>query len=325
MEKHAVGADCVVNIDETSCRLLPVHQIGWCTRGTKKAQLQGNIKEATTFKVAFSMDRGPLDMLLQVVHAGKTAAVFPAQPWPERTHHVISDNGWATTTTILQLAAALDNVLNPSIEGQSWILLWDLASVHASEATLAAMRATFPHVVLCFLPPQSASSLQPRDMAVFRSFKSRIQTQATTTLARSILDGSFDDVAMNKAWRRQSSAVFSSRADTDLLGENKVWSTGWRRLRAHSDGAFRDAGTEAAALHAHNELFAKHIEPEPAPEDPVDWAMAEPSDEEDDAPMPDAPPEPELIDMPPAPPSAPRMSNLERCIALRLVHGAGPR
>ena len=94
---------------------------------------------------------------------------------------------------------------------------------------------------------------------------------------------------------------------------------------ASRDGAFRDAVTEAAALHAHDELFAKHIEPEPAPEDPVDWAMAEPSDDEDDAPMPDAPPEPELIDMPPAPPSAPRMSNLERCIALRLVYGAGPR
>ena len=50
-------------------------------------------------------------------------------------------------------------------------------------------------------------------------------------------------------------------------------------------GAFRDAFEEAAALHAHDELFAKHIEPEPAPEDPVEWAMA--SDDEDDAPMPD--------------------------------------
>ena len=28
MDKHAVSADRVVNIDETSCRLLPMHQIG---------------------------------------------------------------------------------------------------------------------------------------------------------------------------------------------------------------------------------------------------------------------------------------------------------
>ena len=121
MEKHAVGTERVVNIDETSCRLLPVHQTGWGHRGKKKAQLQGNTKEATTFTIAFSMDRGPLDMLVQIVHAGKTDAVLPEQPWPEHTDHVTSENGWATTTTILQLAATLDDVLNPGKEGQSWI------------------------------------------------------------------------------------------------------------------------------------------------------------------------------------------------------------
>ena len=108
MDKHAVSADRVVNIDETSCRLLPVHQIGWGRRGVKQAQLQGNTKEATTFSVAFSVDRGALD----IVQAGKTDAVLPEQPWPERTHHVTSENGWATTTTVLQFTATLDNVLN---------------------------------------------------------------------------------------------------------------------------------------------------------------------------------------------------------------------
>ena len=54
----------------------------------------------------------------------------------------------------------------------------------------------------------------------------------------------------------------------------------------------KEAVAEAAALHSRDELFANHIEPEPAPEDPV----AEASDDEDDAPMPDAPPEPEIID-----------------------------
>ena len=156
-------------------------------------------------------------------------------------------------------------------------------------------------------------------MAVFRSFKSCIQTQASATLARSVLNGSFAGLAMNKAWRRQSSAERASRAATDLCEKNQVWNTGWRQLRAQSDAE------EAAALHSRDDLFSRHIEPDPAPEDFVDWAMAEASDDEDDAPMPDAPPEPELIDMPPAPASAPPMSNLERCIALRLVYGAGPR
>ena len=151
-----------------------------------------------------------------------------------------------------------------------------MASIHASEATLAAMRATFPRVVLAFLPPQSTSYLQPCDVAVFRSFKSCIQAQASATLAHSVLDGSFDGLAMNKAWRRQSSAEWASRAVTDNLAENKVWSTGWRQLRAQSDAEFHEAVEEANGLHV-------------------------------------------------APASAPRMTNLERCIALRLVYGAGPR
>ena len=96
-------------------------------------------------------------------------------------------------------------------------------------------------------------------------------------------------------------------------------------MRADSDGAFRYAVTKAAALHFLDDLFSKHVELEPALEDPVDWAMAEASDDEDDAPMPDALHEPEVVDMLPAPASTRPMSNLERCIALRLVYGAGPR
>ena len=86
-------------------------------------------------------------------------------------------------------------------------------------------------------------------------------------------------------------------------------------------------GVARNELHATGDLFAKEIEPEPAPEDPVDWARAETSDDEDDAPIPNAPasPELELIDMPPTPASGSPMLNLERCIALRLVYGAAPR
>ena len=95
-------------------------------------------------------------------------------------------------------------------------------------------------------------------------------------------------------------------------------------MGARGDVEFRDTVTEAAAFHARDELFSKHIEPEAAPNDPMERAMAEASDDKDGAPIPVAPLEAEVIDMPPAPASAPPMSTLERCIALRLVYGAGP-
>ena len=233
MDTHAVGADRVVNIDETSCRVLPAH-------------LQGNTKEATTFTIAFSMDRGPRTRARQTPSCRRS---------PGRSALATSHRRTATTTTILQFAASLDDVINPSKEGQSWILLWDMASIHASEGTMTAMKEKFPHVVLCFLPPRSTSYLQPCDMAVF---KSCIQTQASATLAPSVLNGSFKGLAMNKAWRRQSSADWAARAVKDLCAQNKVWNTGWHRLRAGSNAEFREDVAEAAALHAHDALLQAH-------------------------------------------------------------------
>ena len=120
MDKHAVSADC----------LLAVQTIRWSRRCVKQAQLQGNTREATTLTAALSMDCGALDMLVQFLHAGKTDAVLPAQPWPH-IHHVTSENGWATTSKILKLANALGDAMNPGGEGESWILLWNMASIHA--------------------------------------------------------------------------------------------------------------------------------------------------------------------------------------------------
>ena len=119
---------------------------------------------------------------------------------------------------------------------------------------LAAMQATFPHVILCFLPPRSTLYLQPCDVAVSCNFKSCIQAQASATLAPSVIDGSFEGLAMNKAWRHQSSAEWAARALTDICDENKVWSTGWRQLRAHGDDDFRAAVEEANELHATGDL-----------------------------------------------------------------------
>ena len=78
-------------------------------------------------------------------------------------------------------------------------------------------------------------------------------------------------------------------------------------------------------MHARNELFAKHVTPEPA-EEALLGAIAEESDDDEDCtqPLVDAD-EPELIDTPPAPTSTPPMSKLERCTAQRAVYGAGPR
>ena len=170
MSTCGVGAHRVVNIDETSCRLLPVQQIGWGRRGVKQAPTQRRPRWPSAWTVArwtcWCRSCTP-------ARQTPSCRSSPGRSAPE--------NGWATTTTILQLTPTLDNVLNPSRQGQAWILLWDMAIIHASEATLSAIKAAFPPVVLCFFPPRSTSYLQPCDVAVFTSFKSCIQAQGSAT------------------------------------------------------------------------------------------------------------------------------------------------
>ena len=92
------------------------------------------------------------------------------------------------------------------------ILLWGMASIHPSEATLTAMMATLPHVVLASLPPRKhVVPAAPATWPSSAGFKSCIQAQASANLACSVFDGSFDELIMNKAWRRQSSAEWAAR------------------------------------------------------------------------------------------------------------------
>ena len=76
MDKHAVAIDRVVNIDGD---LMPP---------PASSQLQDSTKEATTFTVAFSMDRGPLDMLVQIVHGERQTP--SCQSSPDQRAHITS-------------------------------------------------------------------------------------------------------------------------------------------------------------------------------------------------------------------------------------------
>ena len=167
--------------------------------------------------------------------------------------------------------------------------------------------------MLSFIPPHSTSYLQTCRLAVFRSFKRSLRHRRLIRRHR-------DEKGM-------TATVFGRMGVARYRGPLRptIRRCAPVGVRDHSDAHFKEAVEEAATLHAHDELFSKHIDPEPPPEDPVEWAMADASDDEDDAPMSDAPPEPELVDMPSAPVSAPRMSNFERCITMRLVYSAGPR
>ena len=193
-----------VNIDETSLRLLPLRRVGWLRAGEQARAVTGNEKEATTVTLAMTMSPEVFTFLAQVIHKGKTSAVLPPRPRREGVLHTISANSWQHTEGIIDFVAFIDERFNP--EGAAspdakvpWLLVWDLASIHTSEATRTTLKEKFPWVSLCYIPANSTGYNQPLDIAVFKAFKSSVSWQAT--LAKEIRDTGADlsSVALNIA------------------------------------------------------------------------------------------------------------------------------
>ena len=142
MDKHAVSADRLNNIDETSCRLFASADDRVGRRGVKQAQLQACARDTTTWIVAHWTCWCKSCTLAR--------------------HTQSCQRNCGRRTAILELADTLDDVRNPGGEGEPWIVFWDTGCIHASASTLAAMEASLPHVVLCFIPPLSTCSFATR-------------------------------------------------------------------------------------------------------------------------------------------------------------------
>ena len=265
---------------------------GGARRGVKQAQLQGNTKVATTFTIASSMGPWPAG------HAGANRARGQDRRRLAR--------------------AALAGAHSPRHVKELGPRRPRFCSRTSVDPSLGHSQRRHPGRHAADVPSRRAV---PCDVAVFRSFKRCIPDARER-----------HSCPLRPRWHlrrlghEQSMAapvyglMSSPRSHEPLRRErgldNWVASTACPQSKKLSKRPPRPTLTMSSSQ-AHRAGARSGR--------PVGWAMAEASDDEDDASMPDAPLEPELIDMPPAPASARPMSNLERCIALRLVYGAEPR
>ena len=127
--------------------------------------------------------------LVEAVDKGKTPAVLPPRPWREGVLHSISENNWQHTEGIVHFTAFIDERFNP--EGVAspdakvpWLLVWDWASIHTSEAT----RTTDGEVSMGepVLHSGQQHRIQPPGVAVFRTVKCSVSWQATSAMAKEI-------------------------------------------------------------------------------------------------------------------------------------------
>ena len=100
----------------------------------------------------------------------------------------------------------------------------------------AAMTAVLPYVVLCFIPHRTAR--RTCSPAIWPS--SAASRTASRRRRAALLPAPSPTTRSNTVFGRMG----NSRV-TDLCDKTQAWTTGWRRLRAHSDDEFREAVTSA--------------------------------------------------------------------------------
>ena len=137
-------------------------------------------------------------------------------------------NSWQHTEGIIDFIASIDERFNPEgapvlmLRSVAWLLVWDLASIHTSEATRTTLKEKFPWVSLCYIPANSTGYNQPLDVAVFKAFKSSVSWQATSTLAKEITPADLSSVALNIGWKRSSLAEWVYAAVREMSNETST-------------------------------------------------------------------------------------------------------
>ena len=94
---HCIPDDRVYNIDEASCRMLPIGDLGW---GTVKAPCRsiGDARVQCTVTLAIPMVQG--DVYAQILYAGLTDRVLPMGPHPRRILVDHTHNHWQTVESL---------------------------------------------------------------------------------------------------------------------------------------------------------------------------------------------------------------------------------
>ena len=317
MDEHAVSADRVVNIDETSCRLLMVQQIGWAAAASNRPSCRATPRRPRHSRSPShgpwpaghaGADRARGQDRRRLAGAALAGAHSPRNVRERLGHH---DDAPAARGHIGQrdepeqrrtgVDPSLGHGQHPRQRGHP--------GRHAGRfpTRRAVLHPATKHVVLATLRRGRLPQLQELHPGASERHSCPLRHRR---LVRRL--GHEQGMAAPVIGR-----MGGSRSHGPLRQEQGV--DNWRITCAHAATPSTRPSQRPTSCTPLASCSPEHIELEPAPAHPVDWAMAEASDDEDDAPMPDSPLEPELIYMPLALASAPPMSSLERCIALRLL------
>ena len=105
VNKHGVSDKRIVNLDQTSIRVMPLRSRGWATSGGDRVKFLQDAKRQVTLCVACPMLAGQI--IGQIVFTGKTKKAIPAVDMPANITCTASESHWSNTETMMEMFQAI--------------------------------------------------------------------------------------------------------------------------------------------------------------------------------------------------------------------------
>ena len=223
--KFGIADARVINVDETSLRMIPVSATGWSVKGEKTKQVQAG-KSNITATLAVPMLQGP--SFCQLIFGGKTSAVLPHGSVEHDVHLNFTESHWQSTESMFSFVQFLEKVLNPTDEQRPWILLLDCASVHTASAFRQQLHSQLPWVKSIYIPGGSTAYNQPLDRSMMKSFKSAIARKASRHFAEQIL--LVDSLDLSARFLKPVIATWVHEVINDISSRRDIFQTAWAHI-----------------------------------------------------------------------------------------------
>lgn len=191
-----IPLELIITADETGLSLLPIAKRTYGEKGAKQVAVLGQgDKREFTMLVAIHAGLG-LAGKVQSIWAGKTDRCEPEpeiqQKYKDKIRFTHSASHWTTKATVKKFLCDLWNdYVEPTMnrlaldpETQSWIMYWDVYSVHRDESVLAWAKQQFPNLVFLFVPARCTGDLSPLDVSWNFPFKAYIVWMCSATIAK---------------------------------------------------------------------------------------------------------------------------------------------
>ena len=258
VNKHGVSDKRIVNLDQTSIRVMPLRSRGWATSGGDRVKFLQDAKRQVTLCVACPMLAGQI--IGQIVFTGKTKKAIPAVDMPANITCTASESHWSNTETMMEMFQAIAASVDSGPDAPIVVVL-DCAPIHTSKEFRRRVREEMEWIKLVYVAPTHTATVQPLDVAYNFPLKASLTRVATAHFSKLLLDAiESDDKGARQVDTRMSSLKpllphWVGVALNELSLRDDVREFGWRHLFVPA-GEDREAVIAAAQeLHEEGRLF----------------------------------------------------------------------